>query len=175
VSSKGPYSLKRYLIHIVYAPDTDFVALDPNNASWNVVCNMTWLLLLSHLAVQIRSEFDDLLLRHASKCGATVIEETKVTELQFDGDGCDGRPVSATWKNTSTGMEGCISFDYLVDASGRNGVMSTKYLKNRRFNKALNNVACWGYWDATESYMPGTTRENAVLVEALNGMKSNFK
>jgi flavin-dependent dehydrogenase len=131
---------------------------------------------LSHFQVvfQIRSEFDELLLRHASKCGATVIEETRVTEVQFESKG-RGRPVSATWKNTGTGMEGHISFDYLVDASGRNGLMSTKYLKNRRFNKALNNVACWGYWEGTDSYMPGTTRENAIWVEALDGMKTNPK
>jgi hypothetical protein len=45
--------------------------------------------------------------------------------------------------------------------------MSTKYLKNRRYNQALNNIACWGYWDGTESYMPGTTRQNAIFVEAL--------
>ncbi|KIK37366.1 hypothetical protein CY34DRAFT_810413 [Suillus luteus UH-Slu-Lm8-n1] len=126
---------------------TDFVALNPNNGSWNV----------------IRSEFDDLLFRHASNSGATVFDNTRVTEFQFEGE----RPVSASWRNAITGVEGRISFSYLVDASGRNGIMSTKYLKNRRYNKALNNVACWGYWDGTGSYMPGTTRENAIFVEAL--------
>ncbi|KIK43258.1 hypothetical protein CY34DRAFT_791518 [Suillus luteus UH-Slu-Lm8-n1] len=126
---------------------TDFIALNPNNGSWNV----------------IRSEFDDLLFRHASKCGATVFDNIRVTELQFEGE----RPVSANWSNTSTKKQGRISFNYLVDASGRNGLMSTKYLKNRRYNKALNNVACWGYWTGTESYMPGTTRQNAIWVEAL--------
>ncbi|KAG2130749.1 hypothetical protein DEU56DRAFT_982066 [Suillus clintonianus] len=111
----------------------------------------------------IRSEFDDLLFRHASKCGTTVFDNTRVTELQFEGE----RPVSANWRNTSTGTEGHISFNYLIDASGRNGLMSTKYLNNRRYNQALNNVACWGYWDGTGSYMPGTTRQNAVWIEAL--------
>ncbi|KIK47015.1 hypothetical protein CY34DRAFT_333359 [Suillus luteus UH-Slu-Lm8-n1] len=126
---------------------TDFIALNPNNGSWNV----------------IRSEFDDLLFRHASKCGTTVFDNTRVTELQFEGE----RPVSADWSNASTGVQGRISFNYLVDASGRNGIMSTKYLKHRRYNKALNNVACWGYWDGAGSYMPGTTRQNAIWVEAL--------
>lgn len=45
--------------------------------------------------------------------------------------------------------------------------MSTKYLKNRRYNQALNNVACWGYWYGTGSYMPSTGRQNAIWVEAL--------
>ncbi|KAG1823475.1 putative halogenase, partial [Suillus subaureus] len=126
---------------------TDFITLNPNNGSWNV----------------IRSEFDDLLFRHASKCGAAVFDNTRVAEIQFDG----GRPVSADWRNASTGTRGRISFSYLVDASGRNGIMSTKYLKNRRYNQALNNIACWGYWEGTGSYMPGTTRQNAIWVEAL--------
>ena len=105
-----------------------------------------------------------MLLKHAAKCGATVVEETKVTELQFEGD----RPVSATWVSRG-GVEGQISFDYLVDASGRNGIMSTKYLRNRAFNKSLNNIACWGYWEGTGLYEPGTNRENAVWLEALPG------
>ncbi|KAG1823474.1 uncharacterized protein BJ212DRAFT_1324447 [Suillus subaureus] len=95
------------------------------------------------MAIQtlIRSEFDNLLFRHASKCGATVFNNTRVTENQLEGE----RPVSADWRNTSTGTQGRISCSYLVDASGRNGIMSTKYLKNKRYNRALNNVACWGY------------------------------
>ncbi|OBZ66952.1 Tryptophan 2-halogenase [Grifola frondosa] len=130
---------------------TDFIALDSNNNSWNV----------------IRSEFDELLLQHACKSGALVFEETKVINIEFGAKpGSQERPVAATWK-TSTGEEGCIRFDYLVDASGRNGIMSTKYLNNRRHNKSLKNIACWGYWEGTDKYMPGTTRENAIWVEAL--------
>jgi hypothetical protein len=120
--------------------------LRPNNGTWNV----------------IRAEFDDLLLKHAAKCGATVIEETKVTELHFEGE----RPVSATWVSGG-GIEGQITFDYLIDASGRNGIMSTKYLRDRRFNQSLKNIACWGYWEGAGCYKPGTSRENAVWFEAL--------
>lgn len=45
--------------------------------------------------------------------------------------------------------------------------MSTRYLKNRTFNKTLRNVAVWGYWTGTSRYAPGTTRENAPWFEAL--------
>ncbi|KAG1896578.1 putative halogenase [Suillus fuscotomentosus] len=134
------FTVKVWIVFNV-RPDTDFIALNPDNGSWNV----------------IRSEFDDLLFR------ANVFDNIRVTEFQFEGE----RPVSADWKDACTGIEGRISFTYLVDASGKNGVMSTKYLKNRRFNQALNNVACWGYWDGAGSYMPGTTRQNAIFVEAL--------
>ncbi|OCH83543.1 hypothetical protein OBBRIDRAFT_808931, partial [Obba rivulosa] len=113
----------------------------------------------------IRSEFDDLLLKHASKCGVAVHEGTKVDEIHFS-ESSPNRPVEASWKSDS-GTSGRIAFDYLVDASGRNGIMSTKYLKNRRFNNNLKNAACWAYWEQTSVYMPGTTRENAVWIEAL--------
>jgi hypothetical protein len=53
--------------------------------------------------------------------------------------------VSAAWTRKEDGTSGVIKFDYIVDASGRMGIMSTKYLKNRHFNQGLKNVASWGY------------------------------
>ncbi|KAG8216212.1 putative halogenase [Butyriboletus roseoflavus] len=128
---------------------TDFISIDPTNGAWNVV----------------RSEFDQLLLRHAASCGVRVAEETQVTELHFSTTN-ENQPVAASWKRPS-GEQGRIEFEYLIDASGRNGIMSTRYLRNRKFNKSLNNVACWGYWENTDRYMPNTKRENAVWIEAL--------
>lgn len=117
-------------------------------------------------ACQVRAEFDDILLNHAAHCGATVVQETKVTDILFEG----ARPVAAKWKaQTGSKGEGLIKFDYLIDASGRNGLMSVKYLKNRSFSQSLKNTAAWGYWTGTDSYMPGTTRDNAVWIEALEG------
>lgn len=113
---------------------------------------------------QLRSDFDNLLLRHAADSGVNVIQETKVTDIVFEGS----RPIAALWKSVN-GSEGRINFDYLVDASGRNGIMSVKYLKSRRFNHSLKNVAYWGYWTGTSKYMPGTDRDNAVFIEGLKG------
>lgn len=117
--------------------------------------------------LQVRAEFDEILLRHAAFCGVHVIEETRVTELHFSISD-ENQPAAASWKRSS-GEQGRLEFDYLVDASGRNGIMSTRYLKNRKFNKSLNNVACWGYWEKTGWYMPNTKRDNAVWIEALEG------
>lgn len=47
--------------------------------------------------------------------------------------------------------------------------MSMKYLKNRRMNTALKNLASWGYWKNGGVYMPGTSRENAPYFQALTG------
>lgn len=79
-----------------------------------------------------------------------------------------GRPVSAAWTRKD-GSTGNIQFDYLVDASGRQGLVSTKYLKNRKFNQSLKNVATWGYWEGAKQYAIGTERENQPFFEALTG------
>ena len=79
-----------------------------------------------------------------------------------------GRPVSAFWSRKD-GSSGTIKFDYLVDASGRAGIVSTKYLKNRNPNKGLKNIANWGYWKGAKRYGIGTTREGYPYFEALTG------
>ncbi|RDB23600.1 Sulochrin halogenase [Hypsizygus marmoreus] len=130
---------------------TDFISHDPLNYSWNV----------------IRSQADELMLRHAARVGAKVFEETKVTDVEFAGTDSDAAyPKAAAWKNKQ-GEMGTISFDYVIDASGRTGILSTKYLRNRIYNDDLKNVAIWGYWHGAEKYLPGTPRENSPLFEAL--------
>ena len=91
----------------------------------------------------VRSEFDKLLLDHARELGVDVHEGVAVRELEFDGD----RPVAAIW-STGDGPDatGRIGFDYLIDASGRNGVMAVRHLRNRRFHNVFRNVAAWSYW-----------------------------
>jgi len=152
--------------------DTDFIARGgPGNYSWNL----------------IRSEADELILRHAGKSGAKIFEGVKVNSIEFalengsmnGTNGTNGnesahiypgRPVSASYTRKEDGLTGVIKFDYIVDASGRAGLISTKYLKNRRYNAALKNVASWAYWKGTGVYKPGTDRENAPVLEALRGM-----
>lgn len=88
----------------------------------------------------IRSEFDKLLLDHARELGVEVHEGVTVKEVEFDG----ARPVAARW--VGDGEQGRVTFDYLIDASGRGGVLATKYLKARKFHNVFRNVATWSYW-----------------------------
>ena len=91
----------------------------------------------------VRSEFDHLLLEHARSQGVKVFEGTEIRSIVFDGE----RPRAATWAQVVGGSEtGEISFDYLLDASGRAGVMAMRYLRNRHYHSAFQNVAIWGYW-----------------------------
>ena len=121
----------------------------------------------------VRSEFDHILLEHAASLGAKVHENTKVVSLEFDEK---NKPVSATYTyrpspDAENTVNGTIAFEYLVDATGRAGLMSTKYLKNRNFTDSLKNIAVWGYWVGAGSYGEGTTRAGAPWFEALTGTR----
>ncbi|KAL4886636.1 FAD/NAD(P)-binding domain-containing protein [Aspergillus karnatakaensis] len=158
---------------------TDFItAGGPDNYTWNV----------------IRSEADEMIFRHAGKCGAKTFDGVRVNEIQFVPSDIAtkeqahvGRPVSATYtrktgdsnsngvsasesaeNGTGTPTEtGAIEFDYLIDASGRAGILSTKYLKNRQYSKALKNIAHWAYYRDMGKYGRGTEKENSPFFEAL--------
>lgn len=117
----------------------------------------------------MRADFDKLLLDHARESGASVYERTRVTSLRFS-ELDSSRPISAEWKQSyPTGHSGEISFDFLVDATGRSGLMSDRYMKNRHYNESLRNIAFWGYWTGVGTYGLGTEREGAPWFEALTG------
>ncbi|TFK50411.1 FAD/NAD-binding domain-containing protein [Heliocybe sulcata] len=130
---------------------TDFSSLGPSATTWNV----------------IRSESDDMMLRNASRQGVKVFEETRVGSILFQDGNTASRPIAATWAN-KTGQSGTIHFDWLVDASGRAGLMSTKYLNNRQFREGLRNIAVWGYWRNVKINQAGTKRSNAPWFEAMS-------
>jgi flavine halogenase len=69
-----------------------------------------------------------------------------------------------------TDETGRISFKYVVDASGRAGMLHTKYLKDRTYNTTLKNIARWGYWQDVGSYGMGTPRAKSPFFEALIGI-----
>ncbi|QSZ36208.1 hypothetical protein DSL72_007334 [Monilinia vaccinii-corymbosi] len=145
---------------------TDFIAAGgPQGYAYNVV----------------RSESDELLFRHAGESGAHIYDGFKVNSVNFIPSGlpqstdpeCEipdpGRPTSVNW-TSKTGASGIVSFEYLVDASGRQGLMSTKYLKNRKMNpgEQLQSIANWGYWTNAATYGVGTEQEGYPYFEALH-------
>lgn len=132
----------------------------------------------------MRSEADELMFRHAGKCGAKIFDGVKVTALEFapknpaaaavdesspNSESDLGRPVRATWSRKGDNATGSIDFEYVIDASGRVGLLCTKYLKNRNYNQGLKNVAHWGYWSGADKYAPDTPRAGSPFFEALQG------
>ena len=109
-------------------------------------------------------------MKNAANNGVKVFQGVKVVNIVFSDQNPE-RPVAAEWVSKA-GAKGSVSFEWLVDASGRAGIMSTRHLKNRTFNQSLRNVACWGYWRGGKVYSPGTTRENAPWFEALTGERA---
>lgn len=90
-----------------------------------------------------RSEFDKLLLDHSSTLGVNVVQGVAVEKVNFVND----RAHSVIWKSVEDiTQKGEISFDYLIDASGRQGIIATKHNKDRKIHKDFQNVAIWGYW-----------------------------
>ncbi len=116
------------------------------------------------LSLKVRSEADEILLRHAQEHGVKVFEGVKVDSIDFENE---TRPRVAHYVSKDTGEKGQISFDYVVDASGRQGVLSTKYLHNRVYNQGLKNIATWGYWRDCGVYEEGTDRADVPYFEAL--------
>jgi flavine halogenase len=114
--------------------------------------------------------------RHAGESGAKIFDGFKVNSIQFVDDDAGknsqfpemGRPVSARWSLRDV-ASGSINFEYIVDASGRAGIVSAKYMENRKVNQGLNNIATWAYWEGTEKYAPGTHKEGSPYIEALGG------
>ena len=90
-----------------------------------------------------RAAFDDILLRNAQEQGAEVVEQATVTKILFDET---GRPSAAQWHRKDAAPQ-VTTFDYLIDASGRAGVLSQQHLHLRRSNEAFRNTAVWAYWE----------------------------
>jgi flavin-dependent dehydrogenase len=102
-----------------------------------------------------RADFDRLLLEHARSEGVEVHEGVTVRQISFDGE----RAVSATWERAGGEGEeaasGDVTFDYVLDASGRAGLLATKHHHSRRHHEVFKNVALWGYWKNTKPFGRG--------------------
>lgn len=110
-----------------------------------------------------RSKFDHVLLEHAASQGARVYEGIEIRAIERDEK---QRPYKARWAaRDDAGKTGEIEFDYLIDASGRDGIMSTRYLRNRSFHKIFQNIATWGYWEGTQR--GGDYRDGVIAVGSI--------
>lgn len=110
-----------------------------------------------------RDAFDKVLLDHARENGVTVREGTMVSRLQFSGD----RPVGVQWR-TDTGETGDAACDFVVDASGRAGVMGKHVGLQRRDHEVFRNVAIWGYWTGA-TLLPDTPEGGLDAVSSPDG------
>lgn len=119
----------------------------------------------THSFQVIRSEFDQLLLDHAQEQGVNVLQCVEVNKIHFDKSD-ERRPCAATVSRVDEeGQRWDIHFDYLVDASGRTGIMANRYLRNRKYHEVFKNVAVWGYW--TDADRLPTPKEGAIATVSI--------
>jgi flavin-dependent dehydrogenase len=91
-----------------------------------------------------RSEFDHILLRNAAAKGATVIEETRVTEVEFLGNG--GAVATAT---ADDGAVMFVKARFVVDATGRDTFLANR-LKLKQRNRRHESAALYGHFTGAE-------------------------
>jgi flavin-dependent dehydrogenase len=102
-----------------------------------------------------RGDFDKLLLDHAAENGAEVHEETAVERVEFSNDG-----VTLGWRDARrrvremmghesacpSSSEGEIRARYLIDASGRNSVLGTKFGIKKTYDH-LQKLSIFAHYD----------------------------
>ena len=122
--------------------------VDPNIWSWQVD----------------RARYDEILLRNAAAQGAEVIEEATVKRVVFEG----GRAVAAEWTHRGDGEVHTVKFDYIIDASGRKGVIAQQHFGMRHEHGVFQNVAIWSYWTGAK-LLPDSPEGGINVVSAPDG------
>jgi flavin-dependent dehydrogenase len=110
----------------------------------------------------VRPEFDNILLENARDHGVDVRQQTTIREVIFEGD----VPRAALYSDGSGQELKTMTFDYLIDASGRAGVIARQF-KSRRFHEIFKNVAVWGYWEGAKKLDRGP--EGAIAICSVPG------
>jgi flavin-dependent dehydrogenase len=94
-----------------------------------------------------RSEFDEILIRNASRKGATVIEGCRVRDVEFLPDSA-GAIVRAEHDNSRSETWQCR---FLVDASGRDTFLGNR-LKAKQRNPKHNSSALYGHFKGAQRH-----------------------
>jgi flavin-dependent dehydrogenase len=103
-----------------------------------------------------RSEFDHILLKNAAAKGATIIEECRVTEVEFP----PGGGAVATGRDAD-GQVRRWRAKFLVDASGRDTLLASRFdIKHR--NPKNNSAAIYGHFTGAQR-ASGKAEGNIVL------------
>ncbi|HEV7551764.1 MAG TPA: NAD(P)/FAD-dependent oxidoreductase [Candidatus Angelobacter sp.] len=112
-----------------------------------------------------RDTYDEILLRNAVAQGAEVVEGAAVKRIVFDGD----RAIGAHWTRVKDeSMINTVKCEYVIDASGRAGVLSQQHFKMRKQHEVFQNIAIWGYWTGAE-LLPDTPQGGINVVSSPEG------
>jgi len=108
----------------------------------------------------LRSEFDALLLRHAAREGAEVVEQATVEAI--DGEG----PFRVQARDAE-GSAHTVEARHVVDASGQQALLGRRE-GLREFNPFFKNLAIWSYF-ADAARLEGELRDNILSAAFAEG------
>jgi len=94
-----------------------------------------------------RAEFDNVLLTHSRRLGATVIEEASVRDLVFEGDRCVGVRYSVGRSEKVVEQRAAI----VVDCSGQSKILA-RHQDAVDWHDDLKNLAFWSYFQGGIRY-----------------------
>jgi halogenation protein CepH len=107
----------------------------------------------SHAFHVLRSEFDDILLRHSERQGADVVEEMTVDSIDGDGPFRVGA-------RAADGAAVAVNARFVIDASGQQALLGRRE-GLREYNPFFKNLAIWSYF-ADAGRLPGDLRDNIL-------------
>jgi len=123
----------------VYKPGAEVISDEHDQATTFRFAHNPYLS-VSHSYHVRRADFDKLLLDNSRRLGATVLEGTRVTEVELGADGCS--------RVAAVGPDGAPSAwlpRFLVDASGRDTLLLRR-LGLKRADKGNNTAAVFGHF-----------------------------
>ncbi len=88
-----------------------------------------------------RADFDKVLLDHAAESGAEVREETGVDNVEFSDEGA-----TLAISRKGNGATERIGARYVIDASGRNSILSAKFKLKKNYEH-LQKVSIFAHYD----------------------------
>jgi flavin-dependent dehydrogenase len=97
----------------------------------------------------VRSEFDELLLRHAEERGVKVIEKASVTEVLFEDGTARGVRWSLRANEADAGSTFLTRARFIVDASGRSSLLA-RQLKLRLPDPHVRTAAVFGHFQGID-------------------------
>lgn len=104
-----------------------------------------------------RAKFDHVLLRNAKMAGAEVLDDARVLGVMSE----DGRITGVRYAHG--GEERAARARYVIDASGRAGVLSHQHFRHRKPNTRLQMVAYYRHYTGVdESTNPGVAGDIQV-------------
>lgn len=104
-----------------------------------------------------RSEFDDILLQHARHCGARVIEQCRVTDIDLEAT---PERAHASARRADGSTLHCAA-RFIVDASGRDTFLSSR-MKLKQKDRKHNGVAVFGHFSDVRRH-PGRDAGNITI------------